>query len=138
APLPGAKPLIKARVAAMTPARRPGDFAQAMMDLGATICTPKRPACALCPLNGDCRALDLGDPERFPVKAARKERPIRLGAAFVATRGGAVLLRRRPDKGLLGGMAEVPTTNWATRTAGSAEGDAENRADADHAPFSAD
>ncbi|MHB0953866.1 MAG: A/G-specific adenine glycosylase [Allorhizobium sp.] len=120
APLPGSKPLIKARVADLTPEDRPGDFAQAMMDLGATICTPKRPACALCPFRGECRALNGDDPERFPLKAARKEKPVRLGAAFVAVSDdGRILLRRRPERGLLGGMTEVPTTGWTARTDGA-------------------
>lgn len=119
APLPGSKPAMKARVAELTPIDRPGDFAQAMMDLGATICTPKRPACALCPFRGDCRALDGDDPERFPVKAAKKEKPIRQGAAFVAVdMDGKVLLRRRVETGLLGGMTEVPTTAWNSRKDG--------------------
>lgn len=118
-PLPGSKPQMKARVAAMTPRDRPGDFAQAMMDLGATICTPKRPACALCPFNDVCIALATDDPERFPVKAAKKDKPVRLGAAFVAVdTDGHLLLRRRPDSGLLGGMTEVPTTAWTSRVDG--------------------
>ncbi|MFA7413283.1 MAG: A/G-specific adenine glycosylase [Rhizobium sp.] len=120
APLPGSKPLMRARVADLTPRDRPGDFAQAMMDLGATICTPKRPACALCPLRGECRALDGDDPERFPVKAARKQKPVRVGAAFVAlSDDGHILLRRRPERGLLGGMTEVPTTGWTARADGA-------------------
>ncbi len=131
APLPGSKPAMKARVAELTPADRPGDFAQAMMDLGATICTPKRPACALCPFNHDCLALLTDEPERFPVKAAKKEKPVRLGAAFVAvTPEGEVLLRRRIETGLLGGMTEVPTTAWTARIDGGTT--------PDHAPFSAD
>ncbi len=120
APLPGSKPLMRACVADLTPQDRPGDFAQAMMDLGATICTPKRPACALCPFRGECRALDGDDPERFPVKAARKEKPVRVGAVFVAlSNDGRILLRRRPERGLLGGMTEVPTTGWTARTDGA-------------------
>lgn len=131
APLPGSKPAMKARVAELTPIDRPGDFAQAMMDLGATICTPKRPACALCPFRGDCRALDGDDPERFPVKAAKKEKPIRQGAAFVAVdMDGKVLLRRRVETGLLGGMTEVPTTAWNSRKDGETGPSA--------APFSAE
>ncbi|MCM2294463.1 A/G-specific adenine glycosylase [Allorhizobium sp. BGMRC 0089] len=131
APLPGAKPQMKAKVAELTPAHRPGDFAQAMMDLGATICTPKRPACALCPFRDHCQALEHHDPEQFPVKAAKKAKPVRLGAAFVALDDkGRILLRRREDKGLLGGMTEVPTTEWTSRV------------DGDHttasAPFAAD
>ncbi|MBR0556660.1 A/G-specific adenine glycosylase [Ciceribacter sp. L1K23] len=130
APLPGSKPEMKARVAAMTPSERPGDFAQAMMDLGATICTPKRPSCVLCPFRDDCLALATDDPERFPVKAAKKEKPVRIGAAFVAVdSNNRVLLRRRVETGLLGGMTEVPTTGWTARLDG---GDTE-----DHAPFDA-
>jgi A/G-specific adenine glycosylase len=131
APLPGSKPAMKAKVADLTPSDRPGDFAQAMMDLGATICTPKRPACALCPFNHDCLALATDEPERFPVKAAKKEKPVRFGAAFVAvTPDGAVLLRRRIETGLLGGMTEVPTTAWTARIDGGTT--------PDHAPFAAD
>ena len=119
APLPASKPAMKARVAEITPDRRPGDFAQAMMDLGATICTPKRPACALCPFNGACAALAYHDPESFPVKAAKKDKPVRVGAAFVALDAdGAILLKRRIDSGLLGGMTEVPTTGWTARLDG--------------------
>ena len=118
-PLPAAKPEIRALVQAMLPTERPGDFAQATMDLGATICTPKRPACALCPVNGGCRAYNDGDPERFPVKAPKAEKPTRLGAAFVAVRAdGAILLRRRPESGLLGGMSEPPTSGWTARRDG--------------------
>ena len=96
APLPGSKPAMKRKVVELTPADRPGDFAQAMMDLGATICTPKRPACALCPIREHCLAFAEHDPERFPVKAAKKEKPVRFGAAFVAVNNeGEVLLRRR-------------------------------------------
>jgi A/G-specific adenine glycosylase len=115
-PLPQAKTGITEAVRAMLPVDRPGDFAQAMMDLGATICTPRRPACLPCPLNADCAALKNGDPELYPVKPAKAERPARKGAAFVAVRNdGAVLLRKRPESGLLGGMAEVPTTAWTAR-----------------------
>lgn len=118
-PLPAAKPAMKQKVALLTPADRPGDFAQAMMDLGATICTPKRPACSLCPFRGSCEALELSDPELFPVKAAKKEKPVRYGAAFIAVTGdGEILLRRRIDSGLLGGMTEVPTTAWTARVDG--------------------
>lgn len=118
-PLPAAKPAMRALVAAMTPASRPGDFAQAMMDLGATICTPRRPACALCPLNTDCRVSGRQDPELFPRKAEKKARPVRLGAAFVAeTAEGAIYLRKRRASGLLGGMTEVPGTGWTARQDG--------------------
>lgn len=130
-PLPGSKPVMKARVRELTPTDRPGDFAQAMMDLGATICTPKRPACALCPFRDDCLALAQDEPERFPVKAAKKEKPIRVGAGFVAvTEGGEIMLRRRAETGLLGGMTEVPTTAWTARIDGGT--------DAGHAPFAAE
>ncbi|GGF88046.1 A/G-specific adenine glycosylase [Azorhizobium oxalatiphilum] len=112
-PLPKSKPRIKALAAALTPARRPGDFAQAMMDLGATICTPRSPACPLCPWMDPCTARAGGDPARYPVKAPKTERPERAGVAFLAVRAdGAVLLRTRPDKGLLAKMTEVPSTPW--------------------------
>jgi A/G-specific adenine glycosylase len=130
-PLPQAKPEIRRLQAQLTPQRRAGDFAQAMMDLGATICTPRRPACSLCPWREDCAAARDGTQENFPVKAARTERPTRRGAAFVAVRrDGAVLLRRRPPKGLLGGMTEVPGTGWTARQDGATGTDA--------APFPAD
>ncbi|BBE72203.1 A/G-specific adenine glycosylase [Oharaeibacter diazotrophicus] len=113
-PLPEAKPEIRRLTEALAPPTRPGDFAQAMMDLGATICTPKRPACGLCPWQGSCAARAAGTQESYPRKTAKPERPVRRGTAYVAIRSdGAVLLRRRPDKGLLGGMAEVPGTEWA-------------------------
>jgi A/G-specific adenine glycosylase len=112
-PLPAAKPEIRRLAGAMTPPRRAGDFAQAMMDLGATICTPKRPACALCPWNDACAARARGDPETFPRRQPKREGALRRGAAFVATRAdGLVLVRTRPAKGLLGAMTEVPTTQW--------------------------
>jgi A/G-specific adenine glycosylase len=118
-PLPSAKREIRDLVAGATPVDRPGDFAQALMDLGATICTPRRPACALCPLTEKCAARKSGRQEQFPVKLPKKAKPVRLGAAFVAERGdGAVLLVKRPDKGLLGGMTGVPTTNWTVRADG--------------------
>ncbi|KQS77405.1 A/G-specific adenine glycosylase [Rhizobium sp. Leaf384] len=114
-PVPSARPELRRLVAALTPADRPGDFAQAMMDLGSTICTPRRPVCALCPLQADCHAFKAGDPERFPVKLAKKAKPVRYGTAFVATDAtGAVYLSKRGDKGLLGGMTEVPCTDWTT------------------------
>jgi A/G-specific adenine glycosylase len=112
-PLPAAKPGIRRLVDAMTPGDRPGDFAQAMMDLGATLCTPRRPACALCPLTDGCAARRSARQETFPIKAPKRARPLRRGAAFWVTRpDGYVLLRKRPDKGLLGGMTEVPSTEW--------------------------
>lgn len=110
APLPGAKATIKARAAQLLPKERPGDFLQALMDLGAMVCTPRSPACATCPLERGCAAQRLGRPFAFPVKPPRPERPCRRGAAFVLRSEEFVLLRRRPDKGLLGGMTEFPTT----------------------------
>jgi A/G-specific adenine glycosylase len=121
-PLPLAKPEIRTRMQAVTPNQRSGDFAQAMMDLGATICTPKRPACVICPLNDDCRALQMTDPEFFPVKPPKKQKPVRVGAAFVAiSSDNEVYLRGRAEKGLLGGMTEVPTTEWTARMDGTTE-----------------
>lgn len=113
-PLPAAKPIIKARVGDMTPLTRPGDFAQGMMDLGATICTPRKPACGLCPFREACKAHHLGNEESYPVKPPKPQRPRRFGAAFVMTRGQDILLGRRPPKGLLGGMVEVPGTEWVS------------------------
>src|SRR5262249_16832141 len=111
--LPDAKPEIRRLGATLTPARRAGDFAQAMMDLGATLCTPRKPACALCPWIDGCAARMRGDAETFPRKAAKREGKLRRGAAFVVGRAdGHLLVRTRPTKGLLGGMTEVPTSAW--------------------------
>jgi A/G-specific adenine glycosylase len=130
-PLPGAKPAIKRLAATLTPSRRPGDFTQGMMDLGATICSPRTPSCGRCPLSGFCLAAAKGIASLLPMKAPKKERPIRRGVAFVAVReDGAVLLRRRPPKGLLGGMLEVPSTGWSAS--------AGNRHEAAGAPLAAD
>jgi A/G-specific adenine glycosylase len=113
--LPAAKPAIRALAERLRPPQRPGDFAQAMMDLGATICTPKNPACALCPFLEGCAARRRGDPETFPRKAKKREGKLRRGAAFVALRAdGHLLVRTRPARGLLGGMTEVPTTEFVT------------------------
>ena len=112
-PLPDVKPEIRRRAAVLTPGERPGDYAQAMMDLGATICTPKSPACTLCPWSDHCAARAGGEPEGYPRRRAKAARPVRQGEAYVVRRAdGAILVRRRPDKGLLGGMLEVPTTEW--------------------------
>ena len=91
---------------------RAGDSAQALMDLGSSICTPKKPACALCPLNDDCAARARGDQESFPRKAPKKTGTLRRGAAFIVTRGDELLVRTRAEKGLLGGMTEVPGSDW--------------------------
>lgn len=110
-PLPQAKPVLYDHVACLTPEKRPGDFAQAMMDLGATVCTPGRPKCMICPLTAFCRGMDMA--ERLPVKAPKRAKPTRYGTAYWIERSdGAVLLRRRPETGLLGGMAEFPSTDW--------------------------
>src|SRR6185437_1762892 len=108
-----AKPEIRRRAEALVPQRRPGDFTQAMMDLGATICTPRKPACGICPWMEACLARARGDAETFPRKAPKVEGKLRRGVSFVVTRGdGQVLVRTRPEKGLLGGMTEVPSTAW--------------------------
>ncbi len=112
-PLPGAKPELRRHARLLTPQRRAGDFAQAMMDLGAAVCTPKKPACASCPWNASCAARARGDAETFPRRTPKREGALRRGAAFVAHRAdGFFLVRTRPTKGLLGGMTEVPTTEW--------------------------
>ncbi len=106
------KAAIRAAAAALVPKGHAGDFAQAMMDLGATICRPKNPDCNACPLSPRCQAFALGTCEAFPVKAAKKIRPIRYGTAQWIERGGAVWLVRRPAEGLLGGMPALPGSNW--------------------------
>src|SRR5690349_4957923 len=111
--LPAAKPRLREFAGSLKPPQRFGDFAQALMDLGATICTPKNPACALCPWNSACGAFARGDQESFPRKAQKREGTLRKGAAFVVLRAdGRVLLQRRPKTGLLGGMSEVPGSEW--------------------------
>lgn len=113
-PLPAAKAEIRSRTLALVPEGRPGDFAQALMDLGATICTPRSPNCLICPWHDDCEGRRLGIAESLPRKAEKAAIPTRLGVAFWIERAdGAVLLRRRIEKGLLGGMMEVPSTYWA-------------------------
>ncbi len=129
-PLPEAKSEIRALAGTLTPDDRSGDFAQAMMDLGATICTPRRPACGLCPVRSDCRACAAGLADVLPYREEKAERPARRGIAFVALRSdGAVLLRERPLKGLLGGMLETPSSPWT---------DAEPKAIGQHAPIDAE
>jgi len=117
--LPQAKPLIQQLAATLLgPSRagdeksRAGDSAQALMDLGSSICTPKKPACALCPINEECVARARGDQETFPRKAPKKTGTLRRGAAFIVTRGDELLVRTRAEKGLLGGMTEVPGSEW--------------------------
>ncbi len=112
-PLPRSKPAMRAALQLLVPQTRPGDFAQALMDLGSAICTPKRPDCKACPWVADCRARKRGIQETLPVKAPKTARPLKRGAAFVARdRGGAVLLVKRPDKGLLASMLEPPLGEW--------------------------
>ncbi|HUZ90623.1 MAG TPA: A/G-specific adenine glycosylase, partial [Methylocella sp.] len=114
-PLPAANSKIKARAEGMVPVARPGDFAQAMMDLGATVCAPKQPSCGRCPVQDLCLGHRSGLAASLPRKAPRRERPLRRGAAFFVRReDGAVLVRTRPEKGLLGGMTELPSTDWET------------------------
>jgi len=120
APLPGAMPMVRTAADAMTPDTRAGDFAQAMMDLGSSICTSRNPRCLLCPLVAECRAFAEGDPARYPIKTAKAARPHKYGTIFWAERDGAVLLERRPDKGLLGGMRALPTGPWSETPPGLA------------------
>jgi A/G-specific adenine glycosylase len=122
-PLPEAKPRIRRLAAALTPDVRPGDYAQAMMDLGATLCSPKRPSCGVCPFLDRCAAQKGGAPETYPRRTPKGENPVRRGAAFVALRSdGALLVRTRPPRGLLGGMTEVPTTDWTPGAAFPSDG----------------
>jgi A/G-specific adenine glycosylase len=124
-PLPAARPAIRVATDSITPDRRAGDFAQAMMDLGATICTVKAPRCLLCPLRQSCRAQAQGEPERLPVKAAKKAKPVRTGHAFWIERDGAVWLVQRPGSGMLGGMRALPDDGWSARADGSGAGPVE-------------
>jgi A/G-specific adenine glycosylase len=118
--LDAARDAIRMLAEAMTPAERPGDFAQAMMDLGATICRPRKPDCRNCPLAVGCRAFASGKPEAFPAPKAMRERPHRHGAAWWIESSGALWLVRRPAKGMLGGMASLPGPEWgAARPSGS-------------------
>jgi A/G-specific adenine glycosylase len=120
-PLPGGKPELKRLAESLVADDRPGDWAQALMDLGAMICTPSSPACAACPLTGACQARATGAPERFPLRDAKPDRPHRHGVAYLLTAGAAVALVRRPAKGLLGGMLALPTSEWRAATLADAE-----------------
>ncbi len=111
--LPKSKPQLRRHALKLTPRTRSGDYAQALMDLGATICTPRNPDCERCPWSGACLALASANPETYPRRARKAERPTRYGTVFwVEDREGHVLIRRRPEKGLLGGMMEVPSSPW--------------------------
>ena len=112
APIAESKPRLRELLDGLTPAEGAGDFAQAMMDLGATICRPKSPDCPACPLNAGCLAFASGEPERFPAPKRKTVRPTRYGVAHWIERSGSVWLVRRPAKGMLGGMAALPGPDW--------------------------
>jgi A/G-specific adenine glycosylase len=132
--LPAAKSQLRALAGRLTPLARPGDYAQAVMDLGATVCTPRAPKCLMCPWQPGCQAQALGIAETLPRRSPKAERPLRRGLAFWAVRsGGAVLLRRRPERGLLGGMMEVPSSDW-----GASDWAARQPADLVQAPITAE
>ncbi|TIX50531.1 A/G-specific adenine glycosylase [Alteraurantiacibacter aquimixticola] len=120
-PLPGARRLIRAHADRITPDERAGDFAQAMMDLGATICTARSASCLLCPVQGLCEGRASGDPLRLPVKAEKKAKPRRTGTAFWIAREDAVWLVTRPGKGMLGGMRALPDDDWSSKADGHGE-----------------
>ncbi|HLW91203.1 MAG TPA: A/G-specific adenine glycosylase [Roseiarcus sp.] len=129
-PIAQSRRIIAETTARLIPAERPGDFAQALMDLGATICTPRNPDCGLCPLAADCAAYAKGEAEAFPRKAMRRPKPLRKGAVFFGRDAeGRVLMRTRPPKGLLGGTVELPGSEWSV--------DFRSREGLRHAPFAA-
>jgi A/G-specific adenine glycosylase len=113
-PVPAAKPELKRMAGALVADDRPGDWAQALMDLGATVCRPKAPLCDRCPVAEHCAAFAAGQPDAYPRKSPKAERPHRYGVAYVLTRGDEVALVRRPPSGLLGGMLALPTSDWRT------------------------
>lgn len=114
-PLPAAKPELTTLAETLTPRERPGDFAQAMMDLGATICTPRSPACGICPLIRDCDAYAAGIASDLPRKSPKAARPARSGIVWIARKGDALLLEERPASGLLGGTLAFPSAGWDGR-----------------------
>ena len=118
-PLPGGRAEIRSRAETLTPQERAGDFAQAMMDLGATICTARSPRCMLCPLTGHCAAYAMNRAADFPVKAAKSPKPARSGTAWWIERDGAVWLVRREGRGMLGGMRALPSDDWRARADGA-------------------
>ena len=115
--LPAGRPVLEAALRPLVPADRPGDFAQALMDLGATLCAPRSPRCLLCPIAADCRANALRTPEDFPVKAPKRPRPLKRGTAWWIEHGGDVALVRRPPRGLYGGMLALPSSDWSVGAA---------------------
>ena len=120
-PLPAAKPELSRLAATLVTDERPGDWAQALMDLGATVCVPKTPLCDRCPVQAFCTAYAGGAPGTYPRKSAKADRPRRHGVAFLVTRGNEVALVRRPPKGLLGGMLALPTSEWRATPLGETE-----------------
>ncbi|MEM9797193.1 MAG: A/G-specific adenine glycosylase [Pseudomonadota bacterium] len=124
-PLPAAKPAIRAAADTMTPEGRAGDYAQALMDLGATICTPRAPSCLICPLSQGCAARAADMAETFPRKAPKRPKPSRRGFLYIARRRDDWLLERRPAKGLLGGMLAFPVSDWSEAPAPAAPFDAD-------------
>ncbi|RXZ65690.1 A/G-specific adenine glycosylase [Pelagerythrobacter rhizovicinus] len=120
-PLPGGRRAVRAAADAITPEESAGDFAQAMMDLGATICTARDPRCLLCPLSARCEARRSGEPARFPVKTPKKAKPQRAGTVWWIVREGRVWLVRRPGRGMLGGMRALPDDGWSAGSDGSGE-----------------
>lgn len=115
------KPAIRAAAATLTPRERPGDLAQAMMDLGSTVCVPRSPRCLLCPLRDHCAGLASGDPQAWPARRAKAPAPTRHGTIFWAECEGEVMLVQRPPKGLLGGMRALPTGPWVDAVPGLAD-----------------
>ena len=111
--LPKAKPELRALAQTLIRDDRPGDYGQALMDLGATLCTPTSPDCPTCPWQAYCAAFTAGNATEYPKKTKKVKTPIRHGAVYILRHNGAVLVEQRPDKGLLGGMLGLPTTPWA-------------------------
>lgn len=118
-PVPDAKPELKRLAGTLVARDRPGDWAQALMDLGAGICRPRAPLCERCPIADDCQARAAGRPDDYPRKREKAARPQRHGAAFLLIHGGEIALVRRPDKGLLGGMLALPSSEWGAALVGA-------------------
>lgn len=130
-PLPGSKPRLTSLAAKLTPAARTGDYAQAVMDLGATVCRPRTPQCAACPLSAQCRAHAEGTAHILPHRSPKAKKPTRRGTAFWVQRAdGQILLRRRTERGLLGGMLEVPSSPWSETDSCTDPGDLDHHAPA--------